>query len=89
MLWKATEVDPGIERNKILYWSTTDVKVLLVETGNSYCSGASKSGIAHSSVGYVVELAIAAIVPMCGIFLCFSSQIGSKQSGGECGIPLE
>ena len=88
-LWKATEVDPGIERNNILYWSTTDVKVLLVETGNSYCSGAPKSGIAHSSVGSVAELAIAAIVPMCGIFLHVSSQIGSKQSGGECGIPLE
>ena len=88
MLWKATEVDPGIEW--ILYWSTKDVKVLLAETGNSYCSGAPKSGIAHSSAGSVVELAIAAIVPMCRIFLCvFSSQLGSKQSGGECGIPLE
>ena len=73
MLWKATEVDPGVERNKILYWSTTDAKVRLVETGNSYCSGASKSGIAHSSVGSVAELAIAAIVPMCGMFLCVSS----------------
>ena len=40
MLWKATEVDPGIDRNKISYRSTTDAKVWLVETGNSYCSGA-------------------------------------------------
>ena len=78
ILWKAAEVVPGMERNKCLYWSTTDIKVLLVETGSSYCSGAPKSGIAHSSVGSVVESPIAAIAPMCGIFLCVSSQIGCK-----------
>ena len=89
MLWKDTEVDPGIERNKNLYWSTTDAKERLVETGNSYCSVAPKPGIAHSSVGSVVELAIAGIVSMCGMFLCVSSQIGCKQSVGECEIPLE
>ena len=58
----------------------------LVETDGLYCSGAPKSGIAHSSV---VKLAITAIVPMCGIFLCVSSQIGCTQSGGEGEILLE
>ena len=59
----------GIEQSKLLYRSTTDIKLLLVETGNLYCSGTPKSGIAHPAV----ESPIAAIALMCSIFLHVSS----------------